>query len=260
MRVPLIAGNWKMHMTRPQAKELVRGLKARLKAKELRLEVALAPPFTALETVASEIADTGWILAAQNAFWEKQGAFTGEVSFGMLADIGCKMVIIGHSERRQIFFESDEWVGRKVRACLEWGLIPIVCVGETLEEREKGLTLKVVERQLEKALEGLEEKRLGEFVVAYEPVWAIGTGRTATPEQAQEVHAMVRKWLSGRFSPERAFRAKILYGGSVKPENIYQLMECPDIDGALVGGASLDPEGFAKIVEEADRLAGQHGK
>jgi len=260
MRVPLIAGNWKMHMTRPEARELVRGLKARLMGKELKAQVALAPPFTALETVANEIADTNWILVGQNAFWEEKGAFTGEISFGMLAEVGCKMVILGHSERRHIFGESDEWVGRKVQACLHWGLVPIVCVGETLDERERGLTLKVVERQLESALGGLKEKVAGEFVIAYEPVWAIGTGRTATPEQAQEVQAMVRDWLGRRFSPMRASKTRILYGGSVKPENIRELMECPDIDGALVGGASLDAVGFAKIVEEGDRAAREGGK
>lgn len=252
MRVPLIAGNWKMYMTRKEAVELVKGLKERLAGKAIRSQVALAPPYTSLETVAREISGTGWTLAAQNGFWEKEGAFTGEISFPMLRDLGCTMVILGHSERRQIFGETDEWVRRKVEGALKWGLVPIVCVGETLEQRDGGETLEVVQRQLEEAFKGLEEQSTGDFVIAYEPVWAIGTGRTATPEQAQEVHAMIRDWISRRFSHERASGVRILYGGSVKPDNIQELMSMDDIDGALVGGASLKAESFARIVELGD--------
>lgn len=249
MRRPLVAGNWKMYMTRPQALELVRGLKERLLGRPQEAEVVVAPPFTALEAVGREIKGTGWGLAAQNGFWEKEGAFTGEISFPMLAELGCDLVILGHSERRQIFGETDQWVQKKVAAAMATGLTPMLCVGETLDERDQGRTLSAVERQLTEAFQGLEESFTPQFVIAYEPVWAIGTGRTATPEQAQEVHAMIRGWLQKRFSPGRAQATRILYGGSVKPENISDLMACPDIDGALVGGASLKVESFARIVE-----------
>lgn len=252
MRKPLVAGNWKMHMTRPQALELVRSLKRRLPGGLQEAEVVLAPPFTALDCVSKEIQGTNWALAGQNGFWEKEGAFTGEISFPMLAELGCRFVILGHSERRQIFGESDQWVQKKVTAAMASGLTPIVCVGETLDERDQGQTLEIVESQLQKAFEGMEtDPGSGDFLVAYEPVWAIGTGRTATPEQAQEVHLKIRDWLRNRFSQKRADSTRILYGGSVKPDNIEALMACPDIDGALVGGASLQVESFARIVELA---------
>lgn len=248
MRKALVAGNWKMYMTRIQAIELLKGLKQELAGKSYQTQVVLAPPFTALETVAREIQGCGWGLAAQNGFWEKEGAFTGEISFPMLAELGCSMVILGHSERRHFFGERDEWVRRKLEAALAFGLTPILCVGETLEQRDQAQTLEVVRGQLQEALGGLREQEAKEFVVAYEPVWAIGTGRTATPSQAQEVHAMIRQWLGERFSAARANATRILYGGSVKPENIAELMACPDIDGALVGGASLKADSFAAIV------------
>lgn len=248
MRRALVAGNWKMYMTRTRAVELLKGLKQKLEGKTYEAQVVLAPPFTALETVAREIKGSGWGLAAQNGFWEKEGAFTGEISFPMLAELGCSMVILGHSERRHLFGETDEWVRRKLEAALAFGLIPILCVGETLEQRDQAETLKVVSKQLQEALGGLQEQDAKEFVVAYEPVWAIGTGRTATPAQAQEVHAMIRQWLGENFSAVRAESTRILYGGSVKPENIADLMACPDIDGALVGGASLKADSFAAIV------------
>ncbi|MEJ5377568.1 MAG: triose-phosphate isomerase [bacterium] len=248
MRRALVAGNWKMYMTRVQAMELVRGLRKELEAGSCETEVVLAPPFTALETVAREIQGSGWALAAQNGFWEKEGAFTGEVSFPMLAELGCTMVILGHSERRHFFGEPDEWVRKKLEAALSFGLTPILCVGETLQQRDQGLTLEVVRTQLAEALAGLDKKEPQEFVVAYEPVWAIGTGRTATPSQAQEVHAMIRQWLKENFSSGLAGSTRILYGGSVKPDNIADLMACADIDGALVGGASLKAQSFAAIV------------
>ena len=248
MRKVLVAANWKMYMTRPQAVELVRQLKEELLASPHEAQVVLAPPFTALETVGREIQGTGWGLAAQNGFWEREGAFTGEVSFPMLVELGCSMVILGHSERRQIFGETDEWIRRKVLAALQCGLTPMICVGEILEQRDQGRTLEVVRGQLTQALGGLELEHGREFLIAYEPVWAIGTGRTATPAQAQEVHAMIRGWLGENFSRAMADSTRILYGGSVKPDNIADLIDCPDIDGALVGGASLKAQSFASIV------------
>lgn len=248
MRKALVAGNWKMYMTRIQAMELIKGIKQELQGKIYEAQVVLAPPFTALETVAREIKGSGWGLAAQNGFWEKEGAFTGEISFPMLAELGCSMVILGHSERRHFFGETDEWVRRKLEAALAFGLTPILCVGETLEQRDRAETLEVVRGQLQEALGGLKNQEAKEFVVAYEPVWAIGTGRTATPSQAQEVHAMIRQWLGENLSAAKAQETRILYGGSVKPENIAELMACADIDGALVGGASLKADSFAAIV------------
>lgn len=253
MRKALVAGNWKMCMTRVQAVELISLLKQELWEKTHDTQVVLAPPFTALDAVAREIRGTGWGLAAQNGFWEKEGAFTGEVSFPMLVEVGCSMVILGHSERRHLFGESDEWVRRKLEAALACGLTPILCVGETLEQRDEALTLEVVRKQLAAALGGLNREEAAEFVVAYEPVWAIGTGRTATPAQAQEVHSMIRQWLRENFSEARAESTRVLYGGSVKPENIEGLMACPDIDGALVGGASLKADSFAAIVRMGKR-------
>jgi triosephosphate isomerase len=249
MRTPLIAGNWKMYMTRPQAEALVEDLKGRLGGRSLAAQVLVAPPFTALESVGRALDGTGWLLAGQNAHWEEEGAYTGEVSPSMLWELGCRFVILGHSERRQIFGERDETVNRKVKAALGRGLTPILCVGETLEERARGQTPRVVEKQLSGGLEGLEEARLPEIVIAYEPVWAIGTGRTASPGQAQEVHLMIRRWLEKRFSVARAAGTRILYGGSVKPDNVDDLMAQADLDGALVGGASLKAESFARIVE-----------
>ncbi len=253
MRKALVAGNWKMYMTRVQAVELISLLKQELWEKTHDTQVVLAPPFTALDVVAREIRGTGWGLAAQNGFWEKEGAFTGEVSFPMLVEVGCSMVILGHSERRHLFGETDEWVRRKLEAALACGLTPILCVGETLEQRDEALTLEVVRKQLAAALGGLNREEAAEFIVAYEPVWAIGTGRTATPAQAQEVHFMIRQWLRENFSEARAESTRVLYGGSVKPENIEDLMACPDIDGALVGGASLKADSFAAIVRLGKR-------
>ncbi len=248
MRRPLIAGNWKMFMTRPQARELVQGLRDRLLGKTSDVDVALAPPFTALQTVGEALAGTGWSLAAQDCFWETEGPFTGEISPAMLQEMGCRFVILGHSERRQFFGDTDDTVHRKLRAAFGQRLTPILCLGEALDQRDTGQTLRVVAQQLEGALGGFLEGETPEWVIAYEPIWAIGTGRTATPEQAQEVHGMIRSWLGDRFSLGRARDTRILYGGSVKPDTVDELMAQPDIDGALVGGASLKADSFARIV------------
>jgi triosephosphate isomerase len=248
-RTPFLAANWKMNKTVAEARAfadaflpLVKGLDG--------VEVALAPPATALHALGEALAGSAVALAAQNVHPEPSGAFTGEVSTGMLAELGCRYVIVGHSERRTLFGESDADVAGKARALLAAGLRPIVCLGETLEQREADRTLAVCESQLEGSLAGIEADRAAELVLAYEPVWAIGTGRTATPEIAQEVHGFVREWLTGRFgSGGRTVR--IQYGGSMKPDNAAELLAQPDIDGGLVGGASLDPESFARVCRSA---------
>jgi triosephosphate isomerase len=211
-------------------------------------EVAVAPPFTALAAVGEALRGSAVALAAQNMHWEKEGAFTGEVSPVMLRDLGCRYAIVGHSERRQLFGETDDGVARKCVGAFDHGLVPIACVGETLAERDSGRTMEVVERQVERALRELTPDRAAALVVAYEPVWAIGTGRNATPEQAQDVHRAIRRLVSRSHGEAPAAALRILYGGSVKPENIGPLMAQPDVDGALVGGASLTAPGFLKIV------------
>ena len=245
MRVLLMVGNWKMHKTAAEAVNLVEGLKSHVAAVR-DMEVAVCPPFTALAAVARAVAGSPIGLGAQNLHWEKEGAFTGEISAPMLAELGCTYVIVGHSERRQHFGETDEIVQRKGRAAVTAGIRPIVCVGESLREREAGTTFDVLEAQVKGGLRGLSGD--SGMVVAYEPVWAIGTGRTATPGQAQEVHAFIRKLVESLWSPAAAAATRILYGGSVKPDNVRELMAQPDVDGALVGGASLDPSSFGKIV------------
>jgi triosephosphate isomerase len=242
----LIAGNWKMHKTVPEALELVRELKERLKGVNDR-DVLVCPPFTALYPVGKELEGSSIKLGAQNMFYEREGAFTGEISPVMLKDAGCEYVILGHSERRKIFGETDELINRKVLSAAENGLIPILCVGETLEEREAGRTKEVVGRQVREGLKGFPAEV--ELVIAYEPVWAIGTGRSATPEMAQEVHKFIREVLTELFGQKKAGKTRILYGGSVKPENAKSLLEMEEIDGALVGGASLKAESFEKIVK-----------
>jgi len=246
-RRPLIAGNWKMHCTRAEAERLLSTLKAQISGLADR-EVVVAPPFTVLETAAQVLTGSAIRLGAQNLHWEPQGAFTGEVSGPMLKELGCSYVIIGHSERRQYFAETDEQVARKVKAAQRDGLIPIMCVGETLEERERGDMLTVIRRQIQGGLQGQEEAAIAALVIAYEPVWAIGTGRTATPERAQEVHAAIRATLAALAGQAAADAVRILYGGSVKADNVDGLMVQADIDGALVGGASLQAESFARIV------------
>jgi triosephosphate isomerase len=248
-RRPLIAGNWKMHGSRAEAEQLLSALKAQLAGAALSdREVVVAPPFTALETAARVLTGSPVHLAAQNLHWEQHGAFTGEVSGSMLKELGCTYVIIGHSERRQYFGETDEQVAKKVRAAQRDGLVPIICVGETLDERERDETFAVLTRQVRGALQDQEKMAIATLVIAYEPVWAIGTGRTATPAQAQEVHKAIRLTLADAADQQAAEAVRLLYGGSVKSDNIDGLMAQPDIDGALVGGASLQADSFARIV------------
>jgi triosephosphate isomerase len=247
LRKPVIAGNWKMYKTRSETAATLRALRGEVDG-EQRVEVVVCPPFTSLAAAAEVLAGSTISLGAQNTAWEDEGAFTGEVSPGMLLDCGCRYVILGHSERRQYFSESDEMIARKLAKVLSTPLIPILCVGETLEEREAGRVSEVVLGQLRRDLADLTEESVSRIIVAYEPVWAIGTGRTATPDTAEEVHGMIRQWLSRTYSPQMAEGLRILYGGSVKPGNIAELMAQPDIDGALVGGASLDAASFARIV------------
>ena len=209
----------------------------------------MAPSFVALKPVADCLRKGAIAVAAQDCFWAEQGAYTGEVSPPMLRDAGCKYVIIGHSERRALFGETDEGVNKKAQALLAHGLTPIICVGESLTERDEGATFTKIEQQVRAALQGIDTAQVGQLVIAYEPIWAIGTGKTATPEQAQEVHAFIRKLVAGIAGPEAADACRIQYGGSVKPDNIDALMAQPDIDGALVGGASLEVESFVRIVK-----------
>jgi triosephosphate isomerase len=246
-RLPFIAGNWKMNKTVGEALDLVKELKTAISGVK-EVEVAVAPPFTALDAVRKELEGSSIRLAAQNLFWEEKGAFTGEISPPMLRAVGCHYVIIGHSERRQFFGESDETVNRRINAALAQGLKVIFCIGETLKEREEGKTFSVIERQMEGGLKGLSVKKMRNMVMAYEPVWAIGTGKTATPEQAEEVHRFIRGRLERLYSREVSEEIQIQYGGSVTPENIKGLMNQPNIDGALVGGASLKSESFSRIV------------
>jgi triosephosphate isomerase len=248
MRKPIIAGNWKMNKTIGEARELVTALKDKV-ADVTDVEVVVGPPFTALSAVAEVIKGSNIKLAAQDMYWEEKGAFTGEVSPLMLKDVGCQYAIIGHSERRAYFSETNETVNKKVKAAQAHSLNPIVCVGERLEERESGITKDVVRDHLVNGLAGLTEGQMLNTVIAYEPVWAIGTGKTATPEQAQEVHGFIRELLTEIYSSTVAEVVRIQYGGSVKPNNIAQLMAQPDIDGGLIGGASLDADSFAQIVK-----------
>jgi triosephosphate isomerase (TIM) len=247
MRIPVIAGNWKLFKTTTEALDLVNSLIPLIKTNS-SVEVIVAPVFTVLSSVSRAIAGTNVQLAAQDCFWEEEGAFTGEVSPKMLKDTGCSHVIIGHSERRQYFGETEETVNRKIKAALDAGLKVLFCIGETLDERESDKTFLVLKRQISGGLAGIARDKLDNIIVAYEPVWAIGTGRTATENQAQEVHLFIREFLSGVYDQKAAEAIRVLYGGSVKPENIKGLMAQPDIDGALVGGASLKPESFAAIV------------
>jgi len=234
-------------MTIGEAVELVRQLRTALSGGE-GVEVAVAPPFTALHAVRKEIEGSSIRLAAQNLFWEERGAFTGEVSPLMLKELGCQYVIIGHSERRQYFGETDETVNKKMKIALRQGLDPIFCIGETLKEREAEKTLSVIETQLQRGLQGIEESQMGKIVIAYEPVWAIGTGKTATPQQANEVHWFIRQRVEALYTRRIAEGLRIQYGGSVTPENVKGLMSENDIDGALVGGASLKADTFLRIV------------
>jgi len=247
LRKPIIAANWKMNKLTSEAMELAREVRNKVGTIADR-EIVLCPPFTVLSSVKGVIEDSSIKLGAQNMHWEIRGAYTGEVSSVMLKDIGCNYVILGHSERRRYFGESSETVNKKARIAFSTGLIPIVCVGERLQEREKGETLRIIEEQVKIGLSGLTREQGKGLVVAYEPVWAIGTGKTAMPDQAEEVQRFIRKLLGQMFGEENAQAIRILYGGSINPGNISALMSCENVDGGLVGGASLNVESFVKIV------------
>jgi triosephosphate isomerase len=250
MRIPFIAGNWKMYKTIAEAVVFVKELKLAVKDLD-RVEIALAPPFTALHAVAEAARNTNIGVAAQDVYWEREGAFTGEISPTMIKEAGAEYAIVGHSERRRLFGETDAIVNRKTMAAIGAGLTPIVCIGETLEERERDETLAVLDRQIKDGLGEMAAAQVQEIVLAYEPVWAIGTGRTATAAQAGEAHAHIRKRLRQWFGGDAADRCHIIYGGSVKPDNIRELIAEEDVDGALVGGASLDVRGFTEIVSRS---------
>jgi triosephosphate isomerase len=248
MRHPIIAGNWKMFKTRAETSAFFDALIPQIQNVE-HCDIVVAPPFTALSAAADEAEGTRVAVSAQDVHWEKEGAFTGEISVRMLLDAGCTYTIVGHSERRQFFGETDETVEKKTRAGIAGGLNVIACVGETLSQRDAGQALDTVQRQVRNGLGRLTEANLSHIIVAYEPVWAIGTGRTATPEIAAEMHAAIRKTFAEIYNEAAADALRILYGGSVKPENITALMKEKDIDGALVGGASLDAASFAAIIK-----------
>jgi triosephosphate isomerase (TIM) len=247
LRRPVIAGNWKMYKTQEETRAFFAAFKPLMPATP-DCDIIVAPPFTSLAAAVAAAHGSPITIAAQNAYWEREGAFTGEISMRMIHDAGCKAVLIGHSERRQFFGETDESVNRKVKAALEAKLTPIVCVGESLAQRESHLTHSILKRQFEGGLDALTEHEFSRILLAYEPVWAIGTGKTATPEMAADAHRYLRELAATVFSPAQANGIRILYGGSVKPDNIKGLMAQAEIDGALVGGASLDAKSFAAIV------------
>ncbi len=251
MRKPVIAGNWKLYKTNQEAADLVARLIPDVK-KNCTVEIVVAPVFTALTTVKAVISGSNIMLSGQDCFWEEEGAFTGEVSPKLLVDAGCSHVIIGHSERRQFFGETDETVNKKIMSALKAGLTVLFCIGETLGEREAGKTFDVLKKQVTGGLSGISKEQLKSVIIAYEPVWAIGTGKTASDEQAQEAHAFIRTLVVGLYNKTAGDKIRILYGGSVKPENIKGLMAQPDIDGALVGGASLKAESFSALVNFAE--------
>ncbi|HUG92158.1 MAG TPA: triose-phosphate isomerase [Planctomycetaceae bacterium] len=255
MRRYLIAGNWKMNTTRGPAEALARAVAGGVPGEGIGVDVMVAPPFPYLIPVAGAIAGSGVTLGAQDAYFEPPGAFTGEVAVEMLKDVGCRSVIVGHSERRHVLGETDEVINGKIRAVLAAGLVPVFCVGELLEERTAGRTEEVLDRQLDGGLDGVSAEEAGRVVIAYEPVWAIGTGVNATPEQAQSAHSHLRNRVAERYNSGLAGRLRILYGGSVKADNAESLLGQPDVDGALVGGASLKAETFLPIVEAAVRLS-----
>src|SRR6478735_6916807 len=252
MRTPLIAANWKMYKTVHEAIVFVKEFRSLVKD-VADVEIVVAPPFTALHPVAEAARHSNVGVAGQNLHWEREGAFTGEISAGMLKEAGAEYVIIGHSERRRLFGETDQTVNRRLVAALSASLTPIVCIGETLEEREAEQTLPVLDRQIKDGLDGLTADQLASLVIAYEPVWAIGTGRNATPAQAGEAHTHIRARVRQWFGGPAADACHVIYGGSVKPDNISDLIKLPDVDGALVGGASLDVRGFADIVSRSQR-------
>ncbi len=253
MRKPIIAGNWKLNKAISEAVELVNGIKERVAGVDI--DVIVGPVFTALSEVKKNIEGSNIQLSAQDVYWEEGGAFTGEVAPGMLKDVGCDYTIIGHSERRQYFNETNETVNKKIRASLKAGLKIMMCIGEKLEEREAGNTFDVVKDHLSGGLQDIAAENVKEsIVIAYEPVWAIGTGKTATPDQAQEVHRFIRGLLTEIYDEDTSETVRIQYGGSVKPENIKDLISMPDIDGGLIGGASLKADSFSQIVNTADKI------
>ena len=254
MRIPYIAANWKMHKTVHEADVFVKEFRSLVKDVE-DVEIVVAPPFTALHAVAEAARNSSVGVAGQNLYWERQGAFTGEVSGEMVREAGAEYVIIGHSERRRLFGDTDEGVNRRLQSALAVKLTPIVCIGETLEERDANQTLEILDRQLKVGLDGMSGEQIGSLVIAYEPVWAIGTGRNATPEQAGEAHAHIRQRLRQWFGADAADHCHVIYGGSVKPDNIHELVALPDVDGALVGGASLEIRSFHAIVARSRRSA-----
>ena len=250
MRRLIIAGNWKMNKTVEEAVSIAIGLKRKFYTFS-EADIVICPPFTALSKVNEALVDSSIMLGAQDVYWEEEGAFTGEISPGMLKDAGCRYVIIGHSERRILFGESDEEVNNKLKVVLTYGMVPIMCIGERLEERDNGMTFEIIEKQLTRGLKNIAKEEIMRLVIAYEPVWAIGTGRTATPQQAEEAHKFIREFIEKSFDKEVSSKVRILYGGSVKPENIANLIAQEDIDGSLVGGASLDVNSFSEIVQNA---------
>ena len=249
MRKKVVAGNWKMNNDLNGTVNLISDIKKELSGKIVNAEIIVCPPFTNLETTKALLKDSKIKLGAQNIFYEDSGAFTGEISADMLISAGCEYVIIGHSERRTIFGEDDKSINKKIKTAIRKNLKPIFCVGETLQEREKGITFKILESQLKNGLDGISENELENLIVAYEPVWAIGTGKNATPEQAQEVHNFIRTLIAKIYSENFAGQLVIQYGGSVKADNAKELLSQPDIDGALVGGACLKADSFVKIIE-----------
>ncbi|HOI41857.1 MAG TPA: triose-phosphate isomerase [Elusimicrobiales bacterium] len=253
-RRPLIAGNWKMHMTAREAADLAAAINKGLDP-DLKHDVLLAPSFTGLHAVKAALAGSKIFLSSQDVAWEEKGAFTGAVAPSQLLDAGCSHAIIGHSERRKIFLETDEVINKKVKAALKAGLLPVLCIGETLEERESQKTYRVLETQLTGAYAGIPAADAAKVVIAYEPVWAIGTGKTATPEQAQDAHTFVRKQMERLYGRDFAAAVRILYGGSVKADNVDELMAQPDIDGALVGGESLKADKFLRVIHFQPVLA-----
>lgn len=250
MRTKIVAGNWKMNKDHIEAAELARGIADGITG-GISCDVIVFPPFTALPAVIDILRDTEIETGGQNIYFEDQGAYTGEISAGMLNSLGCRFVLAGHSERRHIFGEGSEIISKKIRAAFRNGLSPVLCVGELLEERNKGMAEEVVEKQLREALEGISVVEMDKLILAYEPVWAIGTGETATPFDARDMHSFIRNVIGRTFDTDTAERVRIMYGGSVKPENSVELLSIEDIDGALVGGASLDPGSFIKIIESA---------
>jgi len=249
---PFIAGNWKLNKTVSEALEFISSLKEACQG-ITEAEIVAIPPFTALSPISSLIQDSSITLGAQNLFWEDRGAYTGEISASLLLDAGCSYVVIGHSERRQYFGETNETVNKKIKASLSSGLIPIFCMGESLEERESGKTMSKVESQISEGLEDIETEDSRKIVFAYEPIWAIGTGLTATPDQAEDVHRFIRNILAEKYGNDVSSCAIILYGGSVKPDNTFSLLSEKDINGALVGGASLKADSFAEIIKQGIR-------